>query len=209
MILLPSRGRPGNLERFARECRAFDVRQRFTILLDDDDAKNYLSVKLPENCEIEIRGRKSNGERFQDYFERHPNEPYYAFFADDVIPHTREWDTKLAVAAGAINVAWPRDGIADQPTIVFIGGDLVRTVGWLCPPGLKHLWLDTLWGEIGKALGVTHFCRDIEMEHCHYTNGKAPYDATYRERSTDGKDVFDRLIANMPEIVARCRTLYS
>jgi hypothetical protein len=56
-------------------------------------------------------------------------------------------------------------------------------MGWLCYPGLKKLFIDTVWHTIGATLGRIHYLPDVKLEHMHYLWGKAEHDETYGDQA--------------------------
>jgi hypothetical protein len=49
----------------------------------------------------------------------------------------------------------------------------------LRPEDYWHEVLDDFWKLIGEFIGSLHYFRDVNMEHLHWMNGKAPMDETY------------------------------
>jgi hypothetical protein len=73
-----------------------------------------------------------------------------------------------------------------------LGGNLVRSVGWLALPGLDRLWIDTVWATIAKARGVLRYRPDVVLRHHHPSAGLALVDATYRKRfKTRDRAIFE------------------
>lgn len=62
-----------------------------------------------------------------------------------------------------------------------LGGDLVRSIGWLSLPGLDRIYIDTCWEKIAKRRGVYREVHNVKLEHHHFSNGKALMDSTYRK----------------------------
>lgn len=185
MIVLPSRGRPDSLREFFVVSKP---RERGVVMLDADDAKYYEGVTLPENWTLLIGPRIGYVAMLNTALKMYPDEPWYAYGGDDVRCRPIGWDERLASVCGAHEIAYGDDLINGVSTcgLPFIGGDLVRKVGWLGLPTLNHLYCDTVWRDIGKALGVLRYCPEIVTEHLHWSTGKQPYDTTAKERKTDG-----------------------
>lgn len=121
---------------------------------------------------------------YNDAFRRHPNEAWYGFIADDVVPLTPDWDVRLIEEAGSHGMAVPAGGhdVNGAPHFV-LGGDLVREIGWLSLPGLDRLYIDTVWQRIAEARGTLKRVPDVVLEHRHFSNGKALMDDTYRKHN--------------------------
>lgn len=206
MIVIPSRGRPDSLARFFTHSQPTE---RGVVLLDDDDVQQYQYIVLPKGWSIMTGPRAGYVAWMNRAFERFPNEPWYACFGDDLLCEPLGWDTALARAAGQNFIAYGDDRINGQAAscFPFIGGDLVRRVGWLSYPRLGHLYCDTIWGEIGKGLGLLNYHPEITTEHLHWSVEKQPYDQTAQERPTAGdKETFELFMATeFDDVVTRCR----
>ena len=51
------------------------------------------------------------------------------------------------------------------PIISGIDGDIVRALGWLQLPILRHSGGDNVWYWIGRRLGIAHIDEDIHWNH--------------------------------------------
>ena len=119
-------------------------------------------------------------------FEQYPNQKWYSLFGDDVVPQTALWDYALAKAAGTRKIAYGDDlANSGRATHPFVGGDLVRAVGWFAWPHCIHWYLDTAWEWLGRATDRLVFLPDVHTAHLHPDFGTAPDDQTYRERWLD------------------------
>lgn len=206
MIVIPSRGRPHSLARFFGYSKP---RERGVVLLDEDDGGQYQQhLALPPNWEVLIGPRAGYGALLNRAFALFPNEPWYASLGDDCLCRPAGWDTRLAEIAAQGFIAYGDDLINGKSACCFpfIGGDLVRKVGWLAYPPLGHLYSDSVWREVGRAMGVLRYRPDIITEHLHWSTGKQPYDQTARERKTDGdKETYERFLAHeFQEVMKRC-----
>lgn len=152
--------------------------------LDEDDP-TLGDYKAP-GWNIQIGPRCSLSVIYNDVFRSMPNLDFYGFIADDVVPETHGWDSKLIEAAGNDGMAVPAGGETTGGCPHFVlGGDLVRSVGWLSLPGLDRLYIDTAWGDIAKARGVYRYLPNVILAHHHFSNGKALMDSTYRKRNKE------------------------
>ena len=111
-----------------------------------------------------------------------PDYDFICFMGDDHLPITKGWDTKLAEAIGdKAGIAYGNDLLQGEnlPTAVVMSTKIIRALGFMSPPALKHLFLDNFWLAIGKALGNATYLPDVIIEHLHFTNGKAAHDERY------------------------------
>lgn len=188
MWILPSRGRPHNIIRLLKAYDETGATTPVWLRLDDDDPQPEYVHK---NWIVEIGLRLSLSEIYNEAFQKFPNEPFYGFIADDVVPKTREWDKILIKAAGPDGMAVPVETTGGCPHFV-LGGNLVRSVGWLALPGLDRLYIDTVWHDMAKESNVLKYLPEVVLEHRHFSNGKALFDKTYRkERKVQDKLIYE------------------
>lgn len=194
MWILPSRSRPHNLLRLINAWRFTLASTPCELCIDFDDPlrEQYETMKTP-GWGLFIGQRGPLSAIYNNAFERHPHEMWYGFIADDVVPITDNWDMKLIEAAGSNGMAVPAGGetTGGCPHFV-IGGDLVRSIGWLSLPGLDRIYIDTVWGDIAKYRDVYREVHDVKLEHFHFSNGKAMMDSTYRKHHKEqDKIIYD------------------
>lgn len=204
-ILLPTRGRPGNLARFLEATVMTAVDWHLYLYLDYDDPKatGYDAV-------LEATGYDAVLEDFQFYgdkvtvvhgervgFGASLNElaaraerdgvSHLGMFGDDVLPIDHGWDAALVEALGDdLGVAFGDDGLrdkhsADLPTHYVTQTEVYRRLGYLAPPEIHHLFLDNVARDVGRALGNFVFV-PVSIHHLHpWGEGEHLDDATYRE----------------------------
>lgn len=155
------------------------------IRLDQDDPmlEGYKALARPGGWTFAVSSRKSLSGVYNEAFEISPNLDWYGFLADDVVPGTIEFDRLLIDAAGKDGLAFGDDGINGErhATHFVLGGDLVRSVGFLALPGLERLFIDTVWCDIARDRGVFCYLPNVQLTHVHFSNGLAPVDRTYRK----------------------------
>lgn len=69
--------------------------------------------------------------------------------------------------------------------------DIVRTLGWMAPPTLEHLYIDNAWKTLGKGMGRLRYLPDVILEHMHPAAGKAEMDGTYHQANSGAQDQRD------------------
>ena len=183
MIVLPTRGRPDSLQRF------FDIGRPHlagVVVLDEDDQHHYAAVRLPPNWRRLVFPRRPVAPLMNAVFEMNPNEPWYGLMGDDVVCETPDWDVVLSESCRRDFIAWGDDGIAGKPSHPFLHGDLVRAMGFVSPPGFRHLYTDTVIEHIATALRIGRYHPEVKTTHWHFSTGRSPMDATYRERPIAG-----------------------
>jgi hypothetical protein len=191
MIILPTKNRPLNLKRFIRAYKETESTLPIWVIFDAADAYRYNDVETPDHWKrVSAPAGTSLGGIFDLIFKKYPNEDYYAMVADDVVPETAEWDIIMAAHCQPDKIVWARDDLQNEklPVHPFIGGDLVRQLGWWAAPGLKHWFVDNVWKNIADSLQCGVYLDEVKLTHLHYTNGRAQMDRTYREQPDHGVD---------------------
>lgn len=197
MIILPTIYRPESLKRFIAAYTHTDASLPVYVVLDAGDAARYDSVAMPPQFKrVRAPAGTRIGDIFNMVFRQFPNEDYYGILSDDVVPETFRWDILLKEACGKDKIAWGYDGIQNEllPCHPFIGGDLVRKLGFLAAPGIKHWYVDNAWKDIAEGLNCGVFMPEIRLKHYHYTNGLAQKDRAY---DTQPNPVKDEIAYNM------------
>lgn len=186
MFVLPSRGRPHNIQRLLRVWPY--TQHRVWLRVDEDDPllPRYQRVKAPRSWTLEVGPRLPLSGIYNEIFARHPDTPWWGFIADDVVPETLNWERPLIEAAGHDGMAVPAGQHEDDPEGAphfILGGDLPREMGWLALPGLDRIYIDTVWRDIAQARGTFRRVPEVVLKHYHFSNGLAFRDATYRKRN--------------------------
>lgn len=179
MILIPSRGRPQWLANFLRTALAHGMTENGVVMIDADDATAYSNVPLPDGWIFEIRPRATIASRWNDALKVRPDEPHYALMTDDAEPMTQGWDARLREELKTKKVVWPDDLYEQRSTFPWVRGELARGFGFLAAPGLKHLYIDTFWGDVVDGQGLV---ADVKVKHHLKID-----DETHRQRQ-DGND---------------------
>jgi hypothetical protein len=162
--------------------------------LDECDSflPEYKKLKLPSTFELHIGPRTKLGAAMAEFYTLNPNLDWYGLLADDVVPITECWDTKLISAAGSNNISGAQDGRNKGHFYChpIIGGELVRAVGWFGFPYTTHFHLESPWKYLtkkdkrfGKVLS------DVIVKHEHFRYDKSIKDRIYKEsQSVKNKD---------------------
>jgi hypothetical protein len=195
MILLPTKGRPHLLARFLDCCIETNVTETILLIYDGDDdrVKYEKEYKMPfPVLELVVPQGTTLNNCFNAAYEKYPDEVYYGLVSDDCTPETPRWDVKLKEACQTDKIAWPAEGIHNEklPGFVFLGGDLVRKMGFIYPPSIKHWFTDNLMNALQLKCGIGIYLPHVMLRHRHMVNGLAPEDDTYRnqpDHDADGK----------------------
>lgn len=208
-ILLPTRGRPQNLDRFIDATVKTAVNWRLYLRVDFDDPEldGYERV-FKKWSSIADKITVARGDRIR--FGPSLNElamyaevdgmSHVGMFGDDVVPIDNEWDIALTQALGdQMGVSYGDDGLRDKhapdlPTHYVTSIEVYRRLGYLSPPGINHLFLDNVARDIGRHLKNFVYV-PVKIRHLHpWVEGEQIHDATYAEggRSSEIRSVDHR-----------------
>lgn len=198
LYIVPSRGRPHNIIELVEAWEATRTHAKLWICTDDNDPKveQYQALKLPPWATLWQQERLRLGPTLNFYALRYlklvQERTTIGFMGDDHRPRTYGWDTQFSsVAATGPAVIYGNDLIqgANLPTSVCITDDIIRTLGYMVPPGAIHLFLDNMWRTIGTQLGALKYVPEVVIEHVHPVAQKAQWDAGYVE--VNSQEVWD------------------
>jgi hypothetical protein len=190
LVIVPSRGRPHNVARLVEGWAATASpggRAHLLVAVDDDDPAKleYLQAVMGVGFAwLEAGPRQGLGATLNRYATRHaPGYAAVGFMGDDHLPRTVGWDTLVlgALAKLGAGLVYGDDRLQGPalPTAVFMSSCVVDALGWLAPPPLQHLYLDSYWLALGRRLGRITYLPEVVIEHLHPVAGKAPSDEGY------------------------------
>lgn len=186
-IIVPTRGRPQNIERLMK----LDVRPEteFWFCIDDDDPaiERYrgLSEEAGDSSEFVFGPSQRLVPWLNEISEYIMNEgtDYIGFIGDDHLPRTPEWDKRIIEALERLGtgIVYTNDLLQSEklPTVAFMTSDIIRTLGYMVPPCLVHLFADNVWLDLGRAMKRIAYLPQVVIEHLHPIAGKAEVDANY------------------------------
>lgn len=201
-VLVPSRGRPGNMERlveaFQETCHDSTY---LNCIVDLDDPEIEAYHDLYNRCEYQFfalwivpKTKHSRpgivhplnyvaNEIFNPKTGMYPT--ILGFMGDDHLPRTDGWDIEIErhLSATRAGVVYGNDLLQGEnlPTAAFLTSNIVQTLGWMAPPDLNHLYVDNFWLDLGRGIGRIRYLDDVIIEHLHPMNGKSEWDQTYEE----------------------------
>lgn len=188
MWFFPTRKRAALAQRLMNACVQTGMTSQ-GMLVVDGLLEDYNQVVRPQNIDLGVTGEHLEFAGVLRWiFENFPNEPFYGFICDDGLPRTQEWDKELEATAGPWHVSCAND-LMHEPgrwTYGVLGGELLRALGFWMPPGFIHLYTDNVWEYLDSQLKIMRYRKDVVIEELHFSNGKAPFDATY-ERTYMGE----------------------
>jgi len=193
-VIVPTRGRPHNIRRLMEAWRLTDATADLMVCvdLDDPEIEEYKRVVAdPSLCTAQITLHSGPRLRLGPTLNHYAGGAakhwrYLGFMGDDHVPVTALWDQEMTKQLDRLGtgIAYGNDLFQGEnlPTAVFLTSDIVRTLGYMCPPNLVHMYLDNTWKAWGQALGRLRYCPEIIIEHLHpQAGGKAAEDEGYHE----------------------------
>lgn len=193
VVIIPSRERPHSIADLAKAfidtTQNQDTKLWLAIDSDDPDLNKYRdAVALTTDSRITVTA-VTGGYMSAALNEAatvavdDPTVEAIGFMGDDHRPRTPGWDTTYLAALREMGagIVYGDDGLQSEalPTQCAMSASIVRTLGWMCPPTLRHLWIDNFWLDIGNAAGCLRYLPDVFVEHMHPYVDKAVMDAGY------------------------------
>ena len=182
LLVVPSRGRPASIARLAAAMDATCKGDTSLLVgLDSDDpALEAYSAPLHHPDYVVRSGLRQVVPwlnclaLFADEFR------YVGHIGDDNLPQTAGWDVRIMEALEQTPLAFGNDLYPTRPPgslccHVFMRSEVVRALGYMGPPSIRHMFVDVAWYAWGQGCGIT-FLPDVIIEHLHYTLGKSPFD---------------------------------
>jgi len=190
VVFVPSRGRPGNIAQLAESWQeTFSWYADLLVALDEDDPAlpEYLALDVWNGTWASnvVGPRRRLGPTLNWLAESFPDYDAIGFMGDDHRPRTPRWDEMVCKVLDGMGAAivYGDDLLQHErlPTAVFMTSNIPAALGWMCPPGMVHLYLDDAWKALGEGMGRLRYLPNVVIEHLHPTAGKAPMDERYAE----------------------------
>jgi hypothetical protein len=115
-----------------------------------------------------------------------------AFMGDDHRPRTEGWDAAYMKALETKpGMVFGNDRIQGMklPTQIAMSASLVRALGHMAPPVLKHMYVDNYWLQLGLAADCITYLPNVTVEHLHPVAGTAEVDEGYLR--VNAREMFD------------------
>jgi len=184
-IIVPTRGRPSNIEDLLFSLQETNTVSDLWIVLDDDDIEVDHYTELGAKALIFPREGKGMAKPLNKA-AMHLLDQYrhFAFLGDDHRPRTDKWDEFFIRELDLLGtgLVYGNDLLQGEnlPTAVAMTKNIVRELKGMVPPGLIHLYLDNFWMQLGKDLGAFSYLGHVILEHLHPIAGKAEWDEGYK-----------------------------
>lgn len=186
-VIVPSRGRPQNLERLADAFIETKTEADLFAIIDLDDPKgdeystrfyNMLQHNTTGGSikSVEYAFRELLNDSMFGYFD------FFMIMGDDNIPRTEYWDRLIVKPIlGKTGITYGNDLLQGEnlPTNFCLTRDIVRGLVKYGLPKATHLYLDNFIKQLGIDIGSLYYNPEIIIEHMHPMNGKAKNDEGY------------------------------
>lgn len=217
-VLVPTRGRPANVERLVESAyRTAELPPQFVFYVDDDDPQRDATIEVVtrRGGEVIVGDRVVLSEMWNRCvdFAKHD---VLMHCGDDIVFASHAWDTRVTQQFhehdDKLLLVHGRDGFQDArlATHGFYHRNWVETLGYLVPPYFSSDYNDTWNTEVADAIGRRVYLPDVYTEHMHPVAGKAELDQTHRERlerhaRDDVATLYASLASRRAEDVAKLR----
>jgi len=195
VVIIPSRGRPGDVERMAlafAETGADEVAVVWAIEADDPEADAYEAAVAEwfafGTVERLAAGNMVRAINLASAAVLDDLDPYaIAVLNDDHVPRTAGWHTQLVNALRtfhpAVGMVYPDDGHQGKKlsTVWAVSSEWVRLLNRMIPARVEHLYADNAMMNLAESAGCVTYLPSVLIEHMHPAAGKAADTAQYRE----------------------------
>jgi hypothetical protein len=193
IIIVPSRGRPEKIIELIKAFKETQTEALLWVAVDDDDPDKTdyeWALKRRDNVTMDVVEPSPNGGMVQALNSlavplANASDPPFAlgFMGDDHRPRTMHWDQAYVRALRKLGtgIVYGNDLLQGRnlPTQVAMTSDIVRTLGYMAPPTLRHLYFDNWVRELGKSAECLKYLDDVIVEHVHPGANKADWDEGY------------------------------
>lgn len=194
LVIVPTRGRPHNIERVieawgktgAWEC----ARLLLAVDADDPARAGYYALLGPEaehGFELfEVRQwmpmvHKLNVAAMN--ILPHVDQRFVAFMGDDHVPRSKGWARRYCEELDEMGtgIVFGNDLVQGQKlcTQWAMTTDIVQALGKMVPAPVEHMYCDNSIMDLGRELGIIRYLPDVRIEHAHPVAGRGAWDAGY------------------------------
>jgi len=191
LVIVPSRGRPHNVDKLIESMMATRTgNSSLLVVVDSDDTslRRYEELDWPKWARLVIQSPRRIGPTLNDFAVAAPSfndqVDIIGFMGDDHRPRTVGWDSIIEQAMknqDGTGFVYGNDLLQGSmlPTAIFISSNIVQSLGYMCPPGMQHMYLDNVWKLWGERIHRLTYLNDVIIEHMHPVARKAEWDDGY------------------------------
>jgi hypothetical protein len=180
IVIIPSRNRPESVSEITKHLLEQSIDIDICFGLDDDDVSEYdyfPGVIYERNPRVLMNG--TNNILANKYAEKYK---FVCFLGDDVRPRTFGWDKILSEPLiDRPGISYANDLIQKEflPTHVVMSSEIIKALGFMAPPVLKHLYMDNFWLDLGNSINSIYYFENVILEHMHPLLEKSSVDKVY------------------------------
>lgn len=172
VILLPSYNRAELLNRFLKFYKETETSTPCWVLVDKNDPQKelYLALTYPKDVALMFTEERSMGGKVRSVWDQVKDLDAVCLLNDDHILKTPQWDQKCLSQITGSNIIGTNDGwVAPQRLAgaTWWSGKVLRTIGYIFPEGIDHLFIDTVWEFLGAKAQCVNILMDVMVEHDH------------------------------------------
>lgn len=202
VVIVPSRGRPAAAvelaDAFQATCQA---NTELVFAVDDDDPTRdgYVAAQMAHRwASVAVLRDPTNMvgalNRAAALFANRGTSAFaIGFMGDDHRPRTVGWDKEYLDALREVGtgIVYGDDLYQGDklPTQCAMTADIVRELGYMCPPTLRHMYVDNFWMDLGSQADCLYYLPDVVIEHMHPVAGKAEWDEGHKR--VNAREVYD------------------
>lgn len=183
LVILPTRSRPD------KTAEAVDLLQKnstisdICVAIDNDQSDLYPRI---EGVIYEVNERLRMNGTLNLVASKYVNKYETIFFlGDDHRTRTYAWDEKLyeSIKSRGYGLSYGDDKLQGKglATAVMMSTNIIKSLGFMAPPKLIHLYMDNFWMSLGHELNCIDYISDVIIEHMHFGAGKSQLDEQYAE----------------------------
>lgn len=181
--LLPTRKRIAHVRRFLSAAREMGTSTGGWIIVNEDELEtsraDYEALKpYAPSPKWQIVGVKADsyGAAIRAVWPKIKDMQWVGLVADDLVPCSSGWDMSLINSLQGWNMVSSNDGWQAQTADIHksrmhgatvFSGDLLREIGWLFPPKLKHIFHDDMLEGVGRETNCWQIRVDVLVKHLH------------------------------------------
>lgn len=182
LVMIGTRSRPHNAVRAFEALKKVSVESDFLIIINEDQQDLYPEIDgvIREVVPTPFGANEKGNYVVHKYWDSYST---ISGIDDDCLVQTQGWDAIITepIKKRGYGISYGNDGMQGEnlPTKVTISTNILKALGFFSPRILKHSYCDNFWKTLGECLNALDYFEDVNMEHLHWINGKAPKDETY------------------------------
>lgn len=192
LVLLPSFQRAHLLKDFLDSYRATEATIPGLVLVDklDPQLEAYQALEYPPGWELVLTLGRSMASKCLEVWDRYKDLDAVMICNDDHYCITPHWDEKILAQVTGTNIIGTNDNWVAPNRLcgmTAFSGNVIRTLGYLFPPGIEHLFIDNCWEFLAAKAQCAQILMDVVIEHRHvFKDPATPKDETHTSVYTEG-----------------------